>query len=438
MKNLPEKELFSQLEHRLREYTEEPDDSSWDNIASAIHGTHDKNRGFWFERIADGLAIALLFFLLGSAGSSLMDRRQVSNQLADGMSPSKNNETISSNSSQERTQGNNTDINSNADSNAGSADQDVHSSGKNERHVTLHKTIGRKRSDDAKTAAGESSERFYEPGNESSEFPERKSVDQEQPEITQDKNLKPEKQIPDSVDVKKTEPELKKVTDNITQKTDERKKYKKQMQWYFMATPSMAYQKMIPVENDEVVVKGIVPESITSSNRLGISLEVGFQRALFKRMEVYAGLSYYRQNQTIRYEYQKDGPVTVESASDQSFEISPQTEDKQFDYKMRNLGMSAGMLYVIKDGKLKHKAGIGLQYQQGLQGVSGESGYENKSSLYLNYQLSYRLEFPVNKRTTIFFQPTFIHSLYSKEILDEPFELKPYRAGLGLGVVFSF
>jgi len=63
MKNLPEKELFNNLESRLRQYTEEPDEKSWDKISAALHPAKPGGKGIWLERTADVLVITLLLFL---------------------------------------------------------------------------------------------------------------------------------------------------------------------------------------------------------------------------------------------------------------------------------------------------------------------------------------------------------------------------------------
>jgi hypothetical protein len=105
---------------------------------------------------------------------------------------------------------------------------------------------------------------------------------------------------------------------------------------------------------------------------------------------------------------------------------------------MKNGGASAGVLYHIRGKKLMHKLGAGLQYQKGLVNPQGEYSYNNASSSYLNYQLLYRMEYSLSRRTSVFLQPQFVHSLVADEALREPFEIKPYRAGLGFGLLYHF
>ena len=116
----------------------------------------------------------------------------------------------------------------------------------------------------------------------------------------------------------------------------------------------------------------------------------------------------------------------------------PKIATRSFSYNMRNIGVSAGLFYTIKHGGLQHKYGAGLLLQKGLLNSGEEQSYNNASTSYFNYQLSYRLEMAIKPQLNVFLQPTFIHSIYSNEGLKEPFELKPYRAGIGLGVIYRF
>lgn len=48
------------------------------------------------------------------------------------------------------------------------------------------------------------------------------------------------------------------------------------------------------------------------------------------------------------------------------------------------------------------------------------------------------MEYSVGARTSVFFQPQFVHSLMADEVLHEPFAIKSYRAGLGFGLLYHF
>ena len=102
-----------------------------------------------------------------------------------------------------------------------------------------------------------------------------------------------------------------------------------------------------------------------------------------------------------------------------------------------NVGVQAGLLYKLYGKNPSHKIGGGLSYQQGfLKGNSEE--YQNSESSYVSYQLFYRSEVRVGTRVRVFIQPTFLQSFQVREKLDAPFNLKPYRAGIGFGIIYDF
>ncbi len=206
------------------------------------------------------------------------------------------------------------------------------------------------------------------------------------------------------------------------------KKPRSRYQIYFSATPSLSFQRMFPAANDEVIVQGFEPRSPLSIKRFGISIDAGLQREINKIFGVYAGLSFYHQKQELTYNYyNKD--ATVERVGDSwTFDITRKQQSKTFNYNMTNLGVSAGMQVTFKGEKLKHKFGAGLAYTHSL----------NSSNSYLAYQLSYRNELKINDRFSWFIEPVFTYAFISKENLAEPFKLKPYRAGIGSGLLYRF
>ena len=52
-------------------------------------------------------------------------------------------------------------------------------------------------------------------------------------------------------------------------------------------------------------------------------------------------------------------------------------------------------------------------------------------------QILFRSELQISEKLRLFVQPNFGYSFYSSEKLEQPFTLKPYRAGLGAGVLYS-
>jgi hypothetical protein len=240
----------------------------------------------------------------------------------------------------------------------------------------------------------------------------------------------------DSVDTKVTA-----ASDRKAPSSTEKSKHEKKIvhtNFYATLSPLLAFHKISPLQNDNVQVVGLQSPSVLSKQRLGLSFEIGIQRQLAKNIEVFAGLSCYQQNQTIRYDYIDPTSVDVTDSQHGSFTVVPRTVTKEFDYKMFNVGFATGAFYQIKGDKLMHKVGAGFQYQQGLLKGGGEDSYYNAQSRYLQYQLMYRLEMPITPKLNFYLQPVFNHTFKASEKLSEPFTIRPSRAGIGVGIVYHF
>jgi hypothetical protein len=223
----------------------------------------------------------------------------------------------------------------------------------------------------------------------------------------------------------------------VAEKEKPRKKFRPSV--YFQLTPSLAYQKIIPSKDDDITIQELNSPGVVSSDRLGWSAEAGFQMRVAPKLELYTSLSYYQQQQVISYTYASAENTEITQDPDSwSFELSPGLATKAVNYSMQNAGISAGVLYFLKGKKLMHKMGGGIHYQKGLMNRREGDSYVNSNSDYFGYQLLYRLEYVLNRKTDFFVQPVFTHSVFSNEDLNEPFTVKPYRAGIGFGIVYHF
>jgi|GEM_PF-2651101 len=209
---------------------------------------------------------------------------------------------------------------------------------------------------------------------------------------------------------------------------------------YFSLTPSLAFQKITPTLNDDIHISSLHEQGLLSGSRTGISLEAGGQFTVLKGLDLYGGLAYYQQNSSITYDYTIPSSTHLRMSNSMDYLFSPDGGTHILRYTMRNAGVSAGFLYTIKDAKLMHRIGAGVQYQRGLMKAGSEDTYENKGSQYLNYQVHYRLEWAATRtgRTRLYMQPAFIHSFWSQETLHEPLTLKPYRVALSFGATVTF
>jgi len=214
------------------------------------------------------------------------------------------------------------------------------------------------------------------------------------------------------------------------------KKPKSKFQLYFSLTPSLSFQKMIPSPNEQIIIEGFQHRSTMSMKRFGFGIDAGFQKDINKIFGFYGGLSFYRQHQELTYRY-FDREADVTRVGDEwTFEINRPQHTRTFNYSMTNVGARTGLLITLKGEKLKHKFGAGIAYSYGL--MTSQGSYTNRASNYLAYQVFYRNEVKVNDRWSWFVEPVFTYSFMSKEKLTEPFQLKPYRAGVSVGTLYRF
>jgi hypothetical protein len=188
---------------------------------------------------------------------------------------------------------------------------------------------------------------------------------------------------------------------------------------------------------DGLVIVEFMNPSILSEERFGVSFSAGIQGNLTRRLEYYGGVTFYRQKKTLRYKYQLPGQVDVETEGNNSYTVTPKYFTGQFNYNMANAGVHGGLLFHLYGIRLSHKIGAGVSYFQGL-GSGNTEVYKNSGSRYFSYQLLYRNEIIIGKRLKFFIQPTFTQAIQVDEELEAPFKLKPYSAGVGLGILYDF
>jgi hypothetical protein len=492
MKNLPEKDFWKDVGNRLDAYTEEPDRDSWDKIAGAISSPQPPKGLVWIDRFAGVALLIYLSFMAGysvgrkdltvtpaytnssapgvamipgdagsdgetnSAGITMipgntsddgemksatqpMDEETDSRTVPAG--PAVKKQEGSTESAGQSLTGMNSHTPGQEQSSNGSVSR-LRSNSKKEGLMvaSVNDATGRKRSsggddktnvlpdENAVTSAAENTASVTTP-----------DMRAQRSKLHAGSNVSPADTVMDSLAVAKVIPADSAVEKTEAEpKTPAKKKQKVHPQFYVTLAPSLSFQKLTPEQTDAVNVRGMRSPGILSSDRFGISLEAGLQRPLTKHLEVYTGISYYQQKQNLTYEYLSPDNVEVTSPGNGQYTVKPKMETRDFQYSMLNAGISAGLFYRIKGEKLMHKLGAGIQYQKGLLRAGSEDTYDNAGSSYLNYQISYRVEYLLNSKVNIFVQPSFTHSFYAKEKLAEPFTIKPYRAGIGFGIIYHF
>jgi hypothetical protein len=213
-------------------------------------------------------------------------------------------------------------------------------------------------------------------------------------------------------------------------------KKKTRFQTYLTIRPSLSYNKIMPLANDYMIVEGLASRSSMSSERVGISVDAGFQKDLSHILGVFGGISFYRQKQHLTYHY-LENETSIQGSSDVlTITINPVRTSRSFDYSMTNIGLRAGMLLTLKGDRLKHKFGAAIAYQHGF--ARSSESYNNQQSWYVMGQVLYRNEYWINESFSLLIEPSFGYAFISHEKLKEPFALKPYRVGMGVGVLYRF
>ena len=210
----------------------------------------------------------------------------------------------------------------------------------------------------------------------------------------------------------------------------------KKFKFYAHVTPMLTFQRVIPTAMDGIIITDFDNASIMAAERFALSLSAGIQGYLSRRFEYYGGLTVYHQRRSLMYAYRSDG-VIVETAGELKYVVKPNYSTDVLNYRMLNVGVQGGILYHLYGKRLSHKVGAGLTFVQGINRRGNAEVYENSGSSYLSYQLFYRNEMIVSRRLTFFLQPMFSQSFYVDEKLDAPFKLKPYSAGVGIGILYN-
>jgi hypothetical protein len=480
MKNLPEIDFWKQISSRLTNYEEEPDDD-WGKIAAAIPKA--SGSAVNLNRMSDTVVLILLAFLFGFHSGKTTDHRTdvLSNAVKiDENIASKASEelcttdsTFESQASSLSTFGN---VANQPMSNLASTDALEKLNSKKEQeqrsrpssipsHLNNSKLNGGDGLNDNSIsedivraqhqASGNEQMNYGVRGTETSDGPvvgQQQSLDEgrvleidetNKQSIAVNQNASEGNNTVQAIDTTAVIPVVHKEETNKksteTKVIRPQKNHKKFLPSVFLSvSPSLAYQKITPATDDDINITRLNSSGILSPNRFGLNITGGFQMQVASKVETFVSGSYYSQQPTVSYSYTASDDFSLTEEDEWSFKLTPEVNTKRFNYKMRNVGVSAGVLYHIRGVQLMHKIGGAIYYERGILKSSREETYNNSASSYLGYQMLYRMELALNPRTSIFAQPTFSRSIFVKEELDEPFKMKPYRAGIGFGIVYHF
>jgi hypothetical protein len=221
-------------------------------------------------------------------------------------------------------------------------------------------------------------------------------------------------------------------------KADRKSRSKFHSTFYASITPSLGYYRITPDQSDDLLITAIHTKGMTSGDRLGVQFDVGVQHRISSDFEVFGGISYYSQHQTFTFNYLTDQVGSIESSVSMRYELAPSEATRSFRYSTRNVGVTAGAFYILKASRLSHRLGAGIQYQKGYLNYKSEGTHTRSQNDLFNFMIAYRLQASLSRHIEWYIQPSFTQSVSEQRVLNESFAIKPYRVGVGFGVLYRF
>jgi hypothetical protein len=410
---MPEKDNWDELRNRLQNYSEEPDDS-WEKISSALSPQQVKSSSakYWIASVLVGVISLLIPF-------TLTDYRTVEppNQLA-----KLDSLIIDKAKFREPKVVKAIEKQINRQSAIKSANSVVKSS---------KQIVKTQRSQEKLTELNFDSKNDHLPVNVESTNVLNQNTQPLTEVITSSGQVKNDSLLLASANSKKAIDSAQKAVAPIIIKENK----KSRLSYYASMTPVLNYYSITSKEALNGRVNGFDSKGIFSTDRFGIAAEFGIQFPIHKKLELFSGFTYYYQNQKLSYQFIHSDRLDVEKVEESlTYIITPRQSSQAINYQMNNIGLNLGILYEINQRRgLSQQAGLSILYQYGLS--KNGSSYENWSSSYWSYQLSYRMTFDLGTKK-FFVQPSLLNLIGSKENLNAPISIRTTRAGIGLGVIF--
>jgi len=212
------------------------------------------------------------------------------------------------------------------------------------------------------------------------------------------------------------------------------------VKFYLLGMPTFSYNRVKANNGDDLLVTAIEKIPAFSLDRFGFRVESGITYQMTPRLSGFAGLIYFNRKQTFEYTIRNVTDTETKYVNGDKAVIVPsafEEESREYNNDLSNLGVQFGLLYQVASNKFIHTVGTGIETHYALNKSDLPEEFE-KPSLYLFYNLFYRLEYPKESRLKALVQPTFNYSFGLSEKLNTPFYVKPYGFGLNFGVTYKF
>jgi hypothetical protein len=212
---------------------------------------------------------------------------------------------------------------------------------------------------------------------------------------------------------------------------------------YFTIMPTLGYQRIKPNENDNLIITSTDRIKTFDTDRLGVRGELGAEYPISSRVNVFGGLLYFQRQQTIGYTEKQVSQTEITTGPNGETVVEPEFSyvHKSFDYEVKNLGLQLGINYQLAKKTFLHTAGTGMEFHIALNKLQEKkvtSDLTTNPSVYVFYNLYYRVQYPADTKLKGVFQPTLNYAFYINENAHAPFYVKPYGLGLNIGFTYTF
>jgi hypothetical protein len=199
---------------------------------------------------------------------------------------------------------------------------------------------------------------------------------------------------------------------------------------YALLMPTLGYQQIKPLEDDDIFIQSVERLSAFSPKRLGIRGEAGYDRSIGSKWGMHIGVLYYQRKQTISYYYNQSSEVEVVKLPGDTlaYAVEPTTLFSSYEYQVKNLGVLLGINYNIEGNRFTQKIGVSGELHKPVSA--------NGDAMYLFANVYYRIAHKLSDRFDLMIQPTFNYALQVDSRVTAPFYVKPYGLGLNFGVYY--
>ncbi|EAY26582.1 hypothetical protein [Microscilla marina] len=238
---------------------------------------------------------------------------------------------------------------------------------------------------------------------------------------------------------KKYSVELKKVFYSKT-----KKKAKRRLLLRAFVAPTYNAHRLITNKEDEVIIQGLVKNTVFSGNNLGFSGGIMLESHLSHRWSVVWGLSYTQLNNHIGYSFRNTVPdsIIVDVVSSSEIIATPvySSETESYRYKYQDVGVQMGINYLLFGKHWQHQLYLGVAINQATGTVTqtkNEVVKESSSRIQRMINLGYDLRLPLSKKVGFYIKPTFNYYFNDINQANTAYRVKPFFTSLRLGLVWK-